>query len=175
MINKAGLITVSLMLLLACIYLNGARLALEEEMTQGTEKCEQDLALLRSRYAELSADILRHTAIQTPTEDKVGASEQALPSVNLETLVSHNHKVQAVVQKYEFLLASAQVDKSDKALLRKLLTRREILVNRIAFADSDINLNEVNKQLSEAEEHIAVILNDSLDYQRYEFLRERNL
>lgn len=161
----------------AAVYLHQQNQALGQNLAAKTEQCEQDIAQLERTYRK-KIDALKQTL---PAQLQTAAvSEPVEPKADLTKLVSYGHRVKAVVHKYEFLLETAQLDTADKKNLRRLLLKREQLANTLDLIDeghqvSDTDSSTLQKQLAGIEDDIQVILTNSLDYSRYEFLRERSL
>jgi len=158
-------------------YLYQSNRSIEKDIAQAHSFCSEQMADFHKREQNKH----QHIAIKTKNNIKKTnprvAPESQPPRINLEQLVSHQHRVQAVTNKYEFLLASAQVVSEEKIELRRLLTRRERIANAMAFAayDPNIDLSVLNEDLYEIEDSISLLLTDPIDYQRYESLRDRSL
>jgi len=101
------------------------------------------------------------------------------PETDLDTLVSHTHRLQAVYHKYEFLLLTAQIEKNEKNRLKRLLLNRERLTNALVVAEqeekSGQQIGEIEDKLYNIEDQIELVLNDPLDYHRYELIKQRQL
>jgi len=101
------------------------------------------------------------------------------PETDIERLASHTHRMQAVNHKYEFLILSAQIEKSEKKILKRLLLQRERLSNQLVVAEQEeqngIELGAIEDRLYNVEDQIELVLNDPLDYHRYELIKQRQL
>lgn len=161
----------------AAFYLHQQNQALGQNLAAEQQQCEQDIAQLEQTYRK-KIDALKQTL---PAQfQPASVSEPVETKTDLTKLVSYGHRVKAVVHKYEFLLETAQLSNGDKKSLRRLLLKREQLVNALGLLDEGHQLAgtdsvALQKQLAAVEENIQVLLTDSLDYSRYEFLRERSL
>jgi hypothetical protein len=84
----------------------------------------------------------------------------------------------AVSHKYEFLLHTAKLPENDKKELINFLIEREKL-NSVTFQSlaetNDEERANFASKLTSIEESIKDILIDQVDYQRYEYLKDRRL
>ena len=161
----------------AAFYLHQQNQGFGQNLAAETKQCKQDIALLEKTYRE-KIDALKQTL---PAQFQTAAvTIPAEPKTDLTKLVSYRHRVKAVVHKYEFLLETAQLNNADKKNLRRLLLKREQMANALDLIAegrqmADTDSSTLQKKLAGIEDDIQVILVNSLDYSRYEFLRERNL
>lgn len=174
------LICIALVLSVASIYFYKQNQSLSASIATNNEQCERRLAMLQEKYQNRPTALVAQAKQSLPQQPQINAEqtadEQDVPTVKLENLVSYGHRVQAVTNKYEFLLVSAQVDDADRDLLRRLLVQRERLANEIAFAEQEGAVDSsLEDKLFDVEDQIQLVLNDPLDYERYEFLKERSL
>lgn len=168
-------VCIILVLIGADIYLHRLNQALQQDIDADAQQCQRRLAMLEDSYKNRPVEKVRAAISQSP-DNQPAVTPPEKPEVNLEKLVSHGHRVQAVTNKYEFLLESAQIDAADKKLLRKLLLQREKLTNAIMLAEQNAtDSGEMVIQLYDVEDQIQLVLTDPLDYDRYEFLKERHL
>lgn len=160
----------------AAIFLNQQNQVLTQNLTAEKDQCQQDIAQLKKSYRRKINALKQSLPAQF---QPATAGESAKAETDMTKLVSYRHRVKAVVHKYEFLLETAQLNNTDKKNLRRLLLKREQLANALGLIDEghqlDTDSPALQKQLAGVEENIQVILADSLDYSRYEFLRERSL
>jgi len=173
--TKILLIAFASTLLFACIILEFKQHGLEREILSANQQCESWLTQLQAQYAVQPARIVK--AATTPRTITEPEKEDIKPAIDIEQLASYSHRVQAVSHKYEFLLLTAQLDADDKKLLRRLLVRRERLENTVILAEQNGsgNITELEDQLYEVEDQLQVLIADPLDYQRYDFLRNKQL
>lgn len=170
------LVCVALVLAAASFYLHKQNQALNHSIATNATQCERRLAMLQEKYQHRSAAVVSQAITSLPQVKEQNVPEEQTPPVNLENLVSYGHRVQAITNKYEFLLVTAQVDEADRTVLRRLLVQRERLANALAFAEQEGSADSaMRNKLEDVENQIQVVLNDPLDYERYEFLRERSL
>ncbi len=148
---------------------------LQKEFDANSRQCEQWLAGLEQQQQRPAPQKVKVISAPAPALEQKESGEEE--EVVMEKLVSHRHKVQAVGRKYEFLLITAQVDENEKKLLERLLVRRERLADAVYQAELQgaDNFAELEEKLYETEDQIELVLTDSLDYDRYQFLRERRL
>lgn len=170
------LICVALVLAAASFYLHKQNQALSQSIATNASQCERRLAMLQEKYQHRSATVVSQVKTSLPQAKEQTVPDELTPPVNLENLVSYGHRVQAVTNKYEFLLVTAQVDEADRTVLRRLLVQRERLANALAFAEQEGSADSsMRSKLADVENQIQIVLSDPLDYERYEFLRERSL
>lgn len=162
----------------SAFFLHQQNRELERTFAADVAQCEQEIALLESRYQE-KIDALRQTLpLQLQPASVTTTPEK---KTYLTKLVSHGHRVRAVVHKYEFLLETAQLDNAEKKRLRRLLLKREQLANSLdLIADGyqsggGEDSSTLQKQMTKVENDIQAMLGDPVDYSRYEFLRQRSL
>ncbi|WP_185235290.1 hypothetical protein [Teredinibacter franksiae] len=173
--TKILLIAFASTLLCTSFVLEFKQHGLEREILSANQQCESWLTQLQAQYAVQPARIVK--AATTPRTITAPEKEDIKPAIDIEQLASYSHRVQAVSHKYEFLLLTAQLDADDKKLLRRLLVRRERLENTVILAEqngSDI-ITELEYQLYEVEDQLQILIADPLDYQRYNFLRNKQL
>ncbi len=158
-------------------FLHQQNRGLEDALSADTATCQQGVALLESQYRE-KIDALR----QTLPEQFQPASVTTSPGTktDLTKLVSHGHRIRAVTHKYEFLLETAQLDNREKKNLRRLLLKREQLANALdlmadGYSMEGADSSKLREQLATVEDNIRTTLQNTVDYSRYEFLKEREL
>lgn len=177
--NKQILIfAVTVILLIAgSIHLYSQNSKLNRNITLAAEQCEQKVAELEARYQAEIDDLRRYILAHYQTD----AESKPEPKLRFDQLVSHSHRVQAVGQKYDFLLETALIGKAEKKELLRLLMERERIANLINIAKGgsgsagDTDSQQPQTDLDNIESQIQVLLQDPLDYQRYEVLRQRKL
>lgn len=177
-VNKQILIlAVTVIFLIAgSIHLYSQNSKLNRNIALAAEQCEQKVAELEARYQAEIDDLRRYILARYKTD----AESKPETKPRFDQLVSHDHRVQAVGQKYDFLLETALIGKAEKKELLRLLTERERLANLINIAKSGPDSAGAGPQrlqtdLDNVESQIQVLLQDPLDYQRYEVLRQRKL
>ncbi|HEX7025950.1 MAG TPA: hypothetical protein VF268_01775 [Gammaproteobacteria bacterium] len=165
---------------LVMLIVGGARLysrntEISREIASITRECEQKAAELEAGF-QSEIDDLRQYIMAYYKKDAEAKPEERR---RFDQLASHGHRVRAISQKYDFLLETALISETEKKQLLKLLLERERLVNLIEIAEkesgSDLNLQRLQTDLDNVESQIQVLLQDPLDYQRYEVLRQREL
>lgn len=148
---------------------------LSRQIALVAEECEQKVAELEAGYQAEIDDLRQYILAQYKSD----AESKPETKLRFDQLVSHSHRVQAVEQKYDFLLETALVGKAEKKELLKLLLERERLVNLANLAGNKGVTNsdpqQLQTDLENIESQIQVLLQDPLDYQRYEVLRQRKL
>lgn len=159
------------------VYLYSQNGKLEREIALAARQCEQKVAELETRYREEIDDLRRHVLAYY----KQDSESKPVTQPRFDQLVSHGHRVRAVEQKYDFLLETAMIGKAEKKELLRLLMERERLANLIDIAQNEPGLagdndpQQLQTDLGNVESQIQVVLQDPLDYQRYEVLRQRKL
>ncbi|SMF11821.1 hypothetical protein SAMN02745866_00747 [Alteromonadaceae bacterium Bs31] len=155
-------------------YLYANSQGLKKDIADAAEQCDGWLANLSQRQNKPS---LQKVKVINAHEDEPAVAAEPAEEVVLEKLVSHRHKVQAVNHKYEFLLLSAQVDESERKLLKRLLVKREQLADAIYQAEMQgtAGFAQLEEQLYEVEDQIELVLSDPLDYERYHEFKEQQL
>jgi type VI protein secretion system component VasK len=147
--------------------------ALGEAIRSNAAQCEQQVADLKSKY-QAEIDDLRRDLFEQYSNNPETAAQIEKPRFN--KLISHQHRAQAIQHKYDFLFNSALIDNAEKKKLRRLLFERERLAELIntqtesgSGADSALQAD-----LDTVEAQIHVLLQDPLDYDHYEMLRQRD-
>lgn len=140
--------------------------ALDAQIRNNAEQCEQQIATLGSRYQEEIDDLRGYLLeqYQSPAQAEAAASTE---KTRFNQLISAAHRMQAVSRKYEFLLGSALLDDAGKKQLRELLYRWEQLADSVG--------TEKTPQLADTEARIRELLTDPVDYQHFLTQRQRNL
>lgn len=148
---------------------------LQKQILTAEQSCKQHTAELQANYKTKIDALLARLPADSELHRTVTVELEATPKI--EKLVSYGHKVRAVIHKYEFILDTAQIEESDKKRLRRVLTERETLAAQLeqAAGDPSANTGELETRLAKAEDEIANLLKDPMDYTRYEYLRERSL
>lgn len=150
---------------------------LDREIASAGKRCDRKAAELETRYQEEIDDLRKYVLAYY----KKDAESKPASRPRFDQLVSQGHRVQAVEQKYDFLLETAMVGKAEKKRLLKLLAERERLANLLKIAQDRAeavgadNPQLLQTDLDNVESQIQVLLQDPLDYQRYEILRQRKL
>jgi hypothetical protein len=159
------------------VYLYSRNGELDREIGLTVKQCEQKVAELEAGYRE-EIDDLRNYVLAYYKKD---SESQPAARPRFDQLVSQGHRVRAIEQKYDFLLETAMIGKVEKKELLKLLMERERLANLINIAQGGAeaaggdNPRQLQTDLDNVESQIQVLLQDPLDYQRYEVLRQRKL
>jgi len=145
------------------------------------EQCDEWLAKLSQKNKKKTeVEIENETITKKPSPVELNDFEEVYePETDLETLVSHTHRLQAVSNKYEFLLLTAQVEQSERKRLKSLLLSRERLTSALVVAEqeekSGQQIGDIESKLYKIEDQIELVLNDPLDYHRYELIKQRQL
>lgn len=156
------------------IYLYAQNSKLDREIALAAAQCGQKVTALQDRY-QAEIDDLRQYVLE---HYKNEAESKPEAKVRFDNLISHGHRVQAVGQKYDFLLETALISKAEKKELLRLLLERERLANLLDIAKNEAgstDTDQLQTDLDNIESQIQVVLQDPLDYQRYEVLRQREL
>lgn len=159
------------------VYLYSRNGELDREIGLTVKQCEQKVAELEAGYRE-EIDDLRNYVLAYYKKD---SESQSVARPRFDQLVSQGHRVRAIEQKYDFLLETAMIGKVEKKELLKLLMERERLANLINIAQDGAEAaggddpRQLQTDLDNVESRIQVLLQDPLDYQRYEVLRQRKL
>jgi CRISPR/Cas system CSM-associated protein Csm4 (group 5 of RAMP superfamily) len=97
---------------------------------------------------------------------------------NLDDMASYGHLFRAVSNKYEFLLQTVKLStKNKKELMNHLIDREKlsgVTFRSLVEIDDEERVNFVTR-LASAEDSIKEILRDPVDYERYEYLKDRTL
>lgn len=151
---------------------------LDREIASAGERCDRKAAELETKYQEEIDDLRKYVLAYY----KKDSESKPASRPRFDQLVSQGRRVQAVEQKYDFLLETAMVGKAEKKQLLKLLTERERLANLLNIAQGGAeeaagadDPQLLQTDLDNVESQIQVLLQDPLDYQRYEILRQRKL
>lgn len=174
------------MFISVCVLFAGANLyfydtnaSLRQAISAAGKTCNQRVTELRESMKTQSVPQTqeRVAKVENRSRNIQAASTAPLPDVNLANMVSYKHRVQAVTNKYDFLLETAQLQDTGKQRLRRLLTQRENLANQIAFAEHDTEADLINLDdaLYKVEDQIYLLLKDPIDYERYQYLKQRDL
>jgi hypothetical protein len=158
----------------ANIYIYLQHLQLLKEVGKADSACTHELTKTAHQYEnkinDLSADLKGQS-------DFVDTEKTPIKS-NLDMMASYGHLLGAVSQKYEFLLRTVKLQIEQKKKLLKFLIEREKL-NSVALSSlaqtNDEERSNYAARLTDVEKSIKEILMDSVDYQRYEYLRNRSL
>lgn len=175
--------------LLACLmllfvvnfFIHKNNLALQQDIADKHSLCEewlQKLALKQQNNPPLIASPKSQAPVsdENNTPPSTDLDNQPLEN-DIEALVSHSHRMQAVNHKYEFIILTAQIESDEKERLKKLLLLRERLARQLVVAEEQEqpNLPDIEDKLYNIEDEIELVLNDPLDYYRYELIKQRPL
>ncbi|MBX2858876.1 MAG: hypothetical protein KTR17_09455 [Cellvibrionaceae bacterium] len=179
---RTVLIACLMILVAANFFIRKENLALRLDIADKKNLCDQWLQKLALKQQNTPPSTTQ--ARQTPTVKQAQTSaspspevENPPPETDIELLASHSHRMQAVNHKYEFIILTAQIDDDEKERLKKLLLLRERLSRQLVVAEQQEqpNLPEIEDKLYNIEDEIELVLNDPLDYYRYELIKQRPL
>lgn len=162
------------LLFTANVYIYLQNLQILKGIDKADNACEQDLAATEQGYLKQ----INELSLQLNDQSNSGVTKNAHISSNLDRTASYGHLFGAVSHKYEFLLHTVKLSIDDKQELLSYLIEREKL--SAVTLKSLVATNEKEREnfalrLKSTEESIKVILRDPVDYQRYEYLKNRSL
>ncbi|MGD9170507.1 MAG: hypothetical protein PVI97_10680 [Candidatus Thiodiazotropha sp.] len=167
-------ITLFSLILSANIYIYLQKHLLLKEIDKADNECARELAATEQQYLKQINKLSLQLDVQY---DAVDINKTQIKS-NLDDIVSYGHLLGAVSHKYEFLLHTAKLPENDKKELINFLIEREKL-NSVTFQSlaetNDEERANFASKLTSIEESIKNILIDQVDYQRYEYLKDRRL
>lgn len=167
--------SVLIMLIAGSASLYSQNAGIKGQIASITQECEQKAAELEAGYRSEIDDLRQYILAYYKKDAETRPKEKR----RFDQLASHGHRVQAVGQKYDFLLETALISEIEKKQLLKLLLERERLANMLDIAEKesglDLDPGQLQTDLDNIESQIQVLLQDPLDYQRYEVLRQREI
>ena len=167
------------------IYLANANLS--ELVVSEKAACEARIEQLTIDYKAEINDLRDYLLAQY---NRSPAEQAKKEKPKFTKFVSRGHRVRAIGEKYEFIIETALVSDAERETFKRLLYERERafdLVNQYQelLADKDIDpeqipeldleLQKYQEELANYEAKIQILLQDPVDYQRYMYLREREL
>jgi hypothetical protein len=147
---------------------------LTRELEGADRACQQELNTIAYKYQKQKSRI----SAQIPYPPNMDELSRVKVKSKIDNLASHGHLIRAVNHKYEFLLRSAQLKEQEKKRLLHLLVKREKLssVTFQSFVEAgDAAREEIVTKLAVAESNIKDLLVDPIDYDRYEYLKNRTV
>ena len=175
---RATLIISLVILAGANVFIHAKNRSLQQDITRQENQCDTWLEKLALREPLKPRVETRTQTIKLPAAKPANPFEDIPEETDIEQLVSHSHRMQAVFHKYEFLILSAQIEADEKELLKKLLLRRERLSNQLVVAEQGEqvgNIDDIEDKLYNIEDQIELVLHDPLDYHRYELIKQSQL
>jgi archaellum component FlaF (FlaF/FlaG flagellin family) len=158
----------------ADIYLYQKNQNLLKAIDNADKICTREIVAIGQRHKKQTDESLMIRRDQTDMEELSHGSVKS----SLDKMVSYGHLLRAVSNKYEFLLESVQISASDKKQLLQNLIEREKL-NGVTFQSlvetDDAERADYASRLDSAEDHIKELLKDPVDYNRYQYLKDKSL
>jgi uncharacterized membrane protein len=173
---KINMITIVLfsLILAANIYIYLEKYQIQKEIDKADNACTRELAAKEQQYLKLIDEL----SLQLKDQSNIDDIKNTQIKNNLDKIVSYGHLFGAVSHKYEFLLHTVKLSTNEKKELINFLIEREklsaVTFQSLAETNDEERANFASR-LTSIEKSIKDILIDPVDYQRYEYLKNRSL
>jgi hypothetical protein len=170
--TTAALTAITLALGMASIFLYRSNNTLGHEISALADQCALRIGALQTQYQEEIDDLRNYMLEQYNHNPESINRKPEKPGFN--QLVSHQHRMQAVSNKYDALITGALIDENGKNRLLQLLFQREQQADAIKSAANPA-AQKLQNELDATEAQIQALLRHPMDYDQYKIQRQRDL
>lgn len=164
---------ISVALGIASVVLYQRNNALSREINATGEQCAVRIEALQTQYQE-EIDDLRNYMLEQYNHNPESINRKP-EKPRFSQLLSREHRMQAVNNKYDSLLAGALLDGNGISRLRQLLFQRERQAGAVKSAVDPAAAQQLQNDLDDTETQIRALLTHPMDYDQYKIQRQRDL